>query len=541
MNATLTQKSRIRRGTKEEGSAGQIPQPNQGETRDQYTARCTTAGHKDTAAIEAAWKKANPDKTPKQTDTGELTRDEVSSLISQTLETSLKAQLPEHLKSQVTPEAIRQIIAEEIGKLGGDAKTLSREEIKSITEAAAKAGYDSVRRDPKQTKDPADAGQRGQIEIPFSLRKGNLPLHMKQLANILLHRDQNAGIPESMLQKGAQLEDSFWAGLEARGTKALTTSGDGTGAEWMPRTLSSELYRRMYLDSQVAQAWLAQEVQMPTDPYDYPLLTTNPEFKLNSAENTEATPTEVGTGKFTLTTQTLMALLQFSYKADEDSIIPVLPTFQQKLAEAAARALEDAIINGDTTSTHFDTGYTVALNDVRRSWKGLRKLATAASLTVDFATGGISRGNLLALVKALGKWGVRTQDLLWIVGTNGWATLLGLDEVALAYARGQASTYSTGGPTPAPWGGMIAVSEQVGENLTSAAIYDGSTTTKGQIILCRKEAFVMGSRREFMVEVDRNIKSQTHDVVASFRKAFQPVETPSSTIKTVAVARNYTP
>jgi HK97 family phage major capsid protein len=538
MNATITK----RRGAKADNSAGQIPAPNQSETLEAYQTRCAGLGHKDTAAIDTAWKAANPTKaTPPPAAEGTVSMDALMAAIGSQLETTMKAQLPEHLKSQVTTEAIQKVVAAEIAKLNQtDSKALSTEQINALVDASAKAAFDSIRRDKKSVFDPADANRGGRVEIPFSLSKGNLPPHMKQLANVLLRRDIDHEISDSMRELCKSKSDEFWVSLQSQGVKALTSSGSGTGAEWVPRDLTSELYRRLYLESQIAQAWLTGEVQMPTNPYDYPLLTTDPVFTLNNVENTDATATDLGTSSFTLTAQRLMALCQFSYEAMEESIIPLLPTIQTTLARAAARALEDAIINGDTTSTHQDTGSTVATNDAKRAWKGLRKLAIAGSLQVSFASGGVSRANLLSLVATLGKWGVRTQDLLWIVGTKGWTTLLGLDEVALAYARGMASTYTQGGPTPAPWGGMIAVSEQVAENLNASGVWDNSTTTKGQIILVNKAGFVMGSRREFTVEVFRNIRSQTHDVVASFRKAFQPVETPSSTIKTVAQAYNYT-
>jgi HK97 family phage major capsid protein len=534
MNTTTERKGRY--GQKDAGSTPPaVPAPNQGETQDQFLARCKGLKITD-ADAQAAWAKANPTKPAPAAGDNEMSIDQVTDAIKGIVEAQFKAAN----QTNLTAEAIRQIIADELAKQQGDSKKLSLEQVKAAAEAASKAVADANRKSTPNPRQAADAGRAGGlIEVPYSLTKGNLPPHFRQLSNCLLGKALNEGLTADELDVAKKASDRFWGDLAVKGTKALTSTGDGTGADWVPRDLTSELYRRLYLESQIAQAFLAGEVQMPTNPYDYPLLTTDPEFKLNNVQNTTATASDLGTSKFTLTAQRLMALCQFSYEADEDGIIPLLPVIQQTLGRAAARALEHALINGDTTATHFDTGETVATNDVRRAWKGLRRLATDGSLLVDFATGGIARSNLIALVKLMGKWGVRTQDLLWIVGPKAWATMLALDEVALAYARGGASSYIQGGPTPAPWGGSIVVSEQVAENLNANAVFDNSTTTKGQIILLNKAGFVMGSRREFMVEVDRNIRTQTHDVVASFRKAFQPVETPSTTISTVAVARNY--
>ena len=519
-----------------------------GKTAEELAAEKKAADEKAAADKKAAEEKAKAEKEKSEKDkSNEVGLKELQELIGESVRTAIKEVTPEAQHDQITLEGVKTIIAEEFKKLRGDGdKAITKDDVKALVENTIKAQRENLRSEPVDPRDPSDAtpgtkarGERMLIEMPYALCKGNLPLHMEQLKNILLHRDLNHGIKESAITTGRRYEDAMWLGIKQFGAKALTTAGDGTGAEFIPRTLSSELYRRMYLESQLAQAFMATEVQMPTDPYDFPLQTTDPTFYINSVENTEADPSDMGTSEFTLTTKTLMALVQYSYKVDEDSIIPILPLLQERLAAAAARALEQAIINGDTTATHQDSDITNA-KDVAKSWKGFRKLAlVVTALKSDLSTGGLSRANLLALVKLMGKYGVRTKDLLWIVGPKGWNTLQGLDEVVNFYQRGSVGNYVAGGPPPAPWGGSIIVSEQARENLNASGVYDGSTTTKGSILVVNRAGFVLGSRRDFMVEVDRNIRSQTHDIVASFRKAFSPVETPSATIATVAAGYNY--
>ena len=471
---------------------------------------------------------------------------ELTDAISKSVNDALAAKLPDALKGQVTLDGIKLLVDDALKKAKLDSSAPTAEQLQGIVAAVVDEQVKKLNLPSKHKHAAGDgddgnrrAGGAGGIAVPYGLSKGNLPLHMKQLLNCLMRKNQDDGIDADVLKKGTELGDQMFLGMRTEGVKALTTSGTGTGAEWLPRDLSSELYRRLYLESQIAQAFMANEVPMPSDPYDYPLLTTDPTFKLNTVENREAEPTDIGTAKFTLATKKLMALVQYSYEADEDSIIPLLPTIQMSLARAAARSLENAIINGDTTATHQDSDVTDP-NDQARAWKGFRKLALAVTaLKSDLSTGGISRLNLLALLKNLGKWGSRTGDLLWIVGARGWTTLLGLDEFALAYARGSTPTFAGGAPPNSPYGGQIAVSEQQRENLNASGVYDGVTTSKGCVLLVNRLGFVMGSRREFTVEAARNIKSQTNDIVASFRKAFQPVETPSSTILTVAIGYNY--
>lgn len=425
--------------------------------------------------------------------------------------------------------------------------TVTPESIKAAaTEAITTAmeGLKAAPQNPRSNSGPlGDDGNRSQIEIPISLSKGNLPVHMKQLLNVIAgkgKRDMNHDIPESLLRDAHKAGDDMLLRAKALGRKAITTTGTTNAADWMNRDLSAELQRRLYLESDIATAFMSTEVQMPTNPYDYPLLRQDGDFFLNTVEGQDALPSDPDAGKFTLSAVVLKGMRQLTDEANEDSIIPLLPELEADLARSAARALENAIINGDTTSTHQDSDVTNP-RDARKAWKGFRKLALAVSaLKTDISTGGISRANMLAMMKLLGKWGsTRKNDLLWVVGPLGWANLLNLDEFAIWYQRGGATTFADGALPTAPWGGQLAVSEQAREDLNASGVYDGSTTTKGGIYVVYRPAFKLGSRRVWTVELERNARAGTWDIIASFRKAFAPLETPSATVKLVGMGYNY--
>lgn len=468
--------------------------------------------------------------------------DAIKEAISATIKAQLDASLPEHLASQVTPDSLKTLIDAAIkSALNGD-KQMSSAQVKTVVADVVTASLKALKTERKHIFEGGGRGQesedRDMIEVPYALSKGNLPLHMKQLLNCLLRRDANHGIQESMIERGKALGDNLFAAISIKGAKALTSDTSGSGSDWVPRDLASELYRRLYLESQLLQLLLSQEIAMPTDPFDLPLSTTRPTFYKNNVQNRNAQGSTPGTGKFTLTTSKLMALVQYSYEADEESIIPLLPTLQRLLGEAGAAAQESAIINGDTAAAHQDSDIDEQYG-AESAFNGLRKLALAVNgLKKDLSTGGISRANLISMKKALGKWGRRPQDLIWITGPLGENDFLNLDEVITADKRGAAGTTVTG-TINSYLGTPIVVSEGSREDLNASGVYDGSVTTKGSTILVNKTQWILGSRREFTVEVERNIKSQTNDIVASFRKAFTTQETPSATIKSVAIGYNY--
>lgn len=487
---------------------------------------------------------------------------EIGTMIKDQVKAALIEQIGDLAKNQLTEDGVKKVVAEAIKAANlEDAENLDEASVKKIAEAALTKCLKGIKMPSKFRRNPDDARRGGNgdtdndpnsdanlfseserksfgmIEMPTGLSKGNLPLHMKQLANCLLRKPENQDIPESMLRKGKALDDAFFTRLQIDGVKALTSTGSGTGAEWVPRNLSAELYRRLYLASQVAQSMMAREIQMPTQPYDLPFSTTRPTFYLNSVQNREPKASTPGSAKPTLDAKKLIALVQYSYEANEDAIIPILPLIETLLGEAAAAAYESALINGDTTATHQDNDVTDP-EDTRKAWNGFRKLAIAAGLTLDLATGGITRANILALKKVLRKWGVMPSDLMFICPPRTHSDFMGIDDVVTLYAHGAGATHIVG-QLPSYYGIDITVSEQAREDLNASGVYDNSVTTKGGLLLVNKAQFATGVRREFTIEVDRNIKSQTNDIVASFRKAFVPLDTPSSTVRTVAYGINY--
>ena len=86
----------------------------------------------------------------------------------------------------------------------------------------------------------------------------------------------------------------------------------------------------------------------------------------------------------------------------------------------------------------------------------------------------------------------------------------------------------------------MLVSSQCREDLNASGVYDGSTTTKGSLFLVYMPGFLLGVRGQFGLEVDVDRLTQTNNVIASFRRDMQPVETPSTTVPIVWMGFNFT-
>lgn len=406
---------------------------------------------------------------------------------------------------------------------------------------------------PSRMEHEVGSQERHDIEFPIAHRAGNLTVAMKQLLNVCLNvgfagnekqRDamMNEGITEQQLKRASSAGDRAIKSLrDSYRRKTLTAGGSGTGLEFMPIDLASELQMRLYMESKLAEAFMGQEIDMPSDPYRLPLTTTRSTWYIGSEGGTptESTP---GTANPTLTAVKLIGRADFSYEADEDSIVPVLPMLTQQLASGGADSYEQAIINGDTTATHQDSDINGVSLHPGKSFKGLRFLALANSATkTSLASGGISALNIAAIRKLLKKYGLKPKDLMIVCGTNAYNDLVTLAETLTAEKTGNAATARIlTGESPALFGIPIIPSAQAREDLNASGVYDGSVMTKGSILVVHKPSFITGVRRQFMVEVWQDKVAQVNKVVASYRRSFIPLETTSASVPNVAIGYNYT-
>ena len=451
--------------------------------------------------------------------------------------------------NSIDVEAITKAIKDTLPK-----EALTAESVKSLLDGFKAEMLEATR---KSSRMQHDAG----IEFPIEHRAGNLSVAQKQLANLCLMSVADTALANSNSGKGISRPKSMNDGITDEqlrraqnvggvavkstrdsilyGGKALTTTGTNTGAELINTDLSSDLQRRMYLESQLAAVMVASEITMPTNPFEFPLITTRTKYQLR-AQTSGVTGSDPGTGKIILNAGKLMGMAEYSYEADEDAVIAMLPMLMEQLGAGAGEALEDCLVNGDTTATHMDSDTEAeGANAAQRLFKGFRKLALAGGLDVSFATGGLTADNVAALRKAMKRFGVNPKDLLILAGVMGYNDIIKFDETLTADKAGPNAARILTGVAPSIYGIPIITSAKVREDLNANGVYDGTTKTKGSILMVHRPSFILGVRKGFTVETDVNKQTQVNQVIASFRRAFVPKETPSATQPMVALGRNY--
>ncbi len=315
----------------------------------------------------------------------------------------------------------------------------------------------------------------------------------------------------------------------------VATAGD----EWVPTLWTSQLWEQIRLTNQVVSflASAGNVIDMPSDPFIAPLESTDPTVLLAPQTDDDAefvfgagpvASTKVGTANLTMTTGKLMVLIPFSRELEEDAILPVVPQLRRQTERAMENAIENVIINGDTT---IGSGTNINANDTTPAGTekfltadGLRHLGlvttTADSLDIGTLTLGKIR-NMRKLMGTNGKMGIRSSDLMMIADGQTYYELLDLDEVVTADKFGPQATVKTGGLESID-GIRIHASEEMGITGVAGTIdFDTSANnTKGQIVIWNRNQFKLGYRRRLTMSVEKVPFADGGYLVASLRVAF---------------------
>jgi HK97 family phage major capsid protein len=307
---------------------------------------------------------------------------------------------------------------------------------------------------------------------------------------------------------------------ESELAKAMTTSNT---ANWVPTGMSRQLIDLVQIELMVAKLFPAVIIPQGVGSLDLPLKSArSTAYKIT--EGSAITESSITDQKSTLTPVGIGDYVQISYNLQEDAAVATMEETKKDIANVVARAVDDCDVNGDTSVIHQDSNVTNAA-DHRKCWDGLRRLAIANSYTRSLST--LSAENVTSLATDMGKYAASFQNLVYLSGVKVHGKMKNIRDAqnnrvyvenspagptSLKLLPGQIGTFG---------GSPYILSEFMNENLNASGVYDGSVTTKGGLLVFRKDMFRQGKKREIMLETDKNIVSQLHQLVASTRQIFK--------------------
>lgn len=354
--------------------------------------------------------------------------------------------------------------------------------------------------------------------------------------NLLLSKmalDGAAAFPNSQVRPASKaLNDAV--------EKALTSTGSGTGDEYVPTMHAAQLWEDFHLASRVAAN--LPRVNMPTNPFELPVEWGDVTWYKGS-ENSGATASDPATSKKTLTATKQIAEVNFSYELDEDSIIAVMPSLRASLTRQGGEQIDRFLIRADSTDAATGNLNSDDADPAATAWylsageDGIHHqwLLDNTDMANDAGGDALTAADIEGALRDMAKYAVDFENVVIFAEPKTYLAMSTLDDVRTVDKYGMNATILTGElarfggvpviPTPAQF-----LAEADGKKSDTA-----SNNTLGTLSIVHLPSWAMGFRRELLIEVDRDIQNQKHIMVISFRIAIAARGTRSGNTHTAGV------
>ena len=306
---------------------------------------------------------------------------------------------------------------------------------------------------------------------------------------------------------------------------AMDSLTAGSGDELTHTAQASRLWQDVHLETMIAS--LFSRITMPTNPFDVPLQLGDVNW-YPGEENVSVRSTDLPTGKQTLTARELVAEVPWSLTLEEDAVIAMLPEVRRTLVRNAAEVIDDVLLNGDTSLSNGinSDGGRIGRNDPGKAqwlvgFDGLLHLPlvdnTSQANNLNRAVASSAYNKLL---KLLGKYGVRSNESVFVTDPNTFLTSLALEEVETVDKLGPAATILTG-QLAVVYGHPLIVSEQMRLASANGKVNSNpAQNTAGRILAVNTSQWRVGFRRELSIETERVLQKRQNVMVVSLRLAF---------------------
>ena len=326
--------------------------------------------------------------------------------------------------------------------------------------------------------------------------------------------------------------------------KRTFNGASGTGSQWIPSDVYPEIMMAVSQMYERMVPGVFQEISVARNG-TLPLLTTGFLPYIQSAPGTDPAKllsSDAATSETSYSLKTLAAMTMIGEDASEESLFAVMPFFNERMAYAIVSVEEDAIINGQASTTSVDTALATwnpdsfwaaapggASNDHRKAFNGLRHLSIDGSRatdrsTLNYATWQADRGSIKGPISANG-------SVVCIGSRTGLSkNLYALDQVATAEKYGQGASVFAGAVKNVA-GVDVLESQFMTDDLTSAGIYDGSTTTYTGAVMALRAGFVRISRYGVRISTQTDNTRGIIYLVGKTRRDFKQVYSSDATTR----------
>ena len=318
----------------------------------------------------------------------------------------------------------------------------------------------------------------------------------------------------------------------AKADELAYSTQTGFGDEWVPELWSQQIWHKARQDNTILP--LFQTIEMPSNPFELPIEGTDPQVYFVPETSDEAhlslgagnpiPDSKIASGKVTLNAKKLALRVGFSSELVEDAMIPVLNIYRQQAVRAIADAIDNVLLNGDTTTSasgNINRDHAAPPATAKYlSMNGLRHLPLVDNTGKRINLNGAPSLAKMreARFKMPGKYAARPTDLAWIVDSGTYAKLLGIDEFLTMDKAGPLATAQTG-QIGLVDGIPVYVSAEMPLTEADGKIGSG-TNNRGQALCVYRPGWAVGYRRKIAVSVDYLSYYDSYQLTATVRLAF---------------------
>lgn len=225
----------------------------------------------------------------------------------------------------------------------------------------------------------------------------------------------------------------------------------------------------------------------------------------------------------------IMARVQKSYEALDDSLINLAEEVRMGIVDSIARAIEAAVVNGDDTATHMDAG--VGATSPLKAFKGVRKLALAKG-TVDAGGAAMTEADWLTKISAAQEAGglylddnQASQGKVVLLVTQNTYNKLRMLPSFLTRDKAAGSATLFGAPVDSVFGIPVVMTSDIPASVNASGVIDATAlnNTKTSAVLLNRDYFRFYTTGSTLMETDKFISNQSVLFVGSARIGFNGV------------------
>lgn len=473
-------------------------------------------------------------------------------------------------KTMLTPEEIAQMVK--------DAAEKAAHETASRMEAEAK---EKAEKDAAEATAAAEAKTRFEMEVKTSAERITEELENRFAEKETLYAKDLADLKEDLASKASEIEaiqnskrtfgdrgqneekmykeaeDAYIVGLSTGkgwntkiGTQFLEKAANtNTGtrvpsSEYYETEVSTNIERD--IEHALVLAPMFREIQMQAASMVFPVLPdagyaefsgTRNALAQGSAPNGNLSergdaydPANAGGVDLTqriLSTKKIMSSSYLGNDVEEDAIMPILPLIRESIVRSHARAVEHAILLGNHADGVYGTAG-AAFNGLAYFGDTATGAGTDLVMGTDtagdatFAASALNAADLLALRKAMGKYGMRADDIVFIINERGFYELIEDSEWQDVNQVGDSSAKLKG-----------SVGKVYGTNIIVCDEFATPALNKINAMCVNTRNFIMPRLRGLTMESDYEVVNQRRVLVSTQRLGFDEVIKTAKSVATL--------